>query len=375
LLKVFFAGKNDQICHENICQKMLNNILKNQRAKLALKVHEISAITGIDQALLSKYESGKRIPSENHLIGLADGYKIPLKVLRRELIVEKIANLVMYEENIGELLSLAESRVEYLSSSEVFDLPELSDSIKDKLKHLDSLREQWQKSKPLNRTQLQKLKEYFSVKYTYDSNRIEGNTLSLQETQLVIKEGVTISGKSLREHLEAINHSEAVDFLEDLINEKEILNKRSLLDLHRLVLKSIDSENADVFRKVPVSIGGSAFLPPQPFMLDKLMEDYFIHYNRQKKMMHPVILAAEMHERLVSIHPFLDGNGRTSRLVMNFILLQSGFTITILKGDAESRINYYKSLEEVQTNNNPEPFYELVIDRVKASLEEHLNLV
>jgi Fic family protein len=354
---------------------MLNNILKNQRAKLALKVQEISALTGIDQALLSKYESGKRIPSENHLIGLADGYRIPLKVLRRELIVEKIANLVMYEENIGELLTLAESRVEYLSSSEVFDLPELSDSIKDKLKHLDSLREQWQKSKPLNRTQLQKLKEYFSVKYTYDSNRIEGNTLSLQETQLVIKEGVTISGKSLREHLEAINHSEAVDFLEDLINEREILNKRSLLDLHRLVLKSIDSENAGVFRKVPVSIGGSAFLPPQPFMLDKLMEDYFIHYNRQKKMMHPVILAAEMHERLVSIHPFLDGNGRTSRLVMNFILLQNGFTITILKGDAESRINYYKSLEEVQVNNNPEPFYDLVIDRVKASLEEHLNLV
>jgi Fic family protein len=354
---------------------MINNILKNQRTNLGLKFQEISALTGIDQALLSKYEGGKRIPSENHLIALADGYKIPLKTLRRELLIDKIAEMVMYEENVSEIFSLAESRVDYLSSKEVFDLPEFSSEVKDKLQRLDLLKNEWQKSKPLNKTQLQKLKEYFAFKYTYDSNRIEGNTLSLQETQLVIKEGVTISGKSMREHLEAINHSEAIDFLEELISEKEPLNKRSLLDLHRLILKSIDSENAGVFRKVPVSIGGSEFMPPQPFLLEKMMEDYFLHYNRQKKFLHPVILAAEMHERLVSIHPFLDGNGRTSRLIMNFILLQNGFTVAILKGDSDSRIKYYNALQEVQMNNNTEPFYLLVIERCVDSLKEHLNLV
>lgn len=354
---------------------MINNVLKNQRATLGLKIQEISAVTGIDQALLSKYESGKRIPSENHLLALADGYKISLRTLRRELLIDKIAGLVMYEENVTEIFSLAESRVEYLSSKEVFELPNFSSEVKDKLKMLDTLKAQWQKSKPLNETQLQKLKEFFAFKYTYDSNRIEGNTLSLQETQLVIKEGVTISGKSMREHLEAINHSEAIDFLEELISEREPLNKRSLLDLHRLVLKSIDSENAGVFRKVPVSIGGSEFMPPQPFLLEKMMGDYFLHYNRQRKFLHPVILAAEMHERLVSIHPFLDGNGRTSRLIMNFILLQSGFTVAILKGDSDSRIKYYNALHEVQMNNNTEPFYLLVIERCIESLKEHLNLV
>jgi Fic family protein len=354
---------------------MINVLLKNQRTNLGLKFQEISAMTGIDQALLSKYEGGKRIPSENHLIALADGYKLPLKVLRRELLIGKIAELVMYEENVPEILSLAESRVEYLSSKDVFDLPVFSSEVQVKLRRLDSLKDQWQKSKPLNQTQLQKLREYFALKYTYDSNRIEGNTLSLQETQLVIKEGVTINGKSLREHLEAINHSEAIDFLEELISVREPLNKRSLLDLHRLVLKSIDSENAGVFRKVPVSIGGSEYMPPQPFLLEKMMEDYFLHYNKQRKFLHPVILAAEMHERLVSIHPFLDGNGRTSRLIMNFVLLQNGYTVAILKGDSDSKIKYYTALQEVQLNNNTEPFYTLVIERCLASLEEHLNLV
>ena len=354
---------------------MINSILKTQRAKLGLKFQEVSALTGIDQALLSKYESGKRVPSDTHLMALADGYKIPFQTLKRELLIDKIAEMVMYEANVSEILSLAESRVEYLSSKEVFDLPEFSLEVRDRLDKLDALRNEWQRRKPLNATQLQKLKVYFALKYTYDSNRIEGNTLSLQETQLVVKEGVTISGKSMREHLEAINHSEAIDFLEELISEKEPLNKRSLLDLHRLVLKSIDSENAGVFRKVPVSIGGSEFMTPQPILLNKMMEDYFIHYQRQKKLLHPVILAAEMHERLVSIHPFLDGNGRTSRLIMNFILLQNGFTVAILKGDPASRIKYYSALQEVQLNNNPEPFYLLVIERCQASLEEHLNLV
>ncbi|TDL99340.1 MAG: DNA-binding protein [Flavobacteriaceae bacterium] len=270
---------------------MISETLKNQRTNLGLKIQEMSSNTGIDQALLSKYESGKRNPSENHIIALADGYKIPLRQLRRQMLAEKIANLVMYEDNVSEIFMVAESRVAYLS--------------KEELRILDELKKEWQKNRPLNRTQLTKLKEYFALKYTYDSNRIEGNTLSLQETQLVVKEGVTISGKSMREHLEAINHSEAIDFLEDLILNKESLDKRSILDLHRLILKTIDSENAGVYRKVPVSIGGSEYMPPQPFLLEKMMEDYFIHYNRQRKYMHPVILAAEMHERLVSIHPFL----------------------------------------------------------------------
>jgi Fic family protein len=105
------------------------------------------------------------------------------------------------------------------------------------------------------------------------------------------------------------------------------------------------------------------------------MEDYFLHYENQKRTMHPVILAAEMHERLVSIHPFVDGNGRTSRLVMNLILQKHGYTIANLKGDYASRMEYYKALEAVQVNNQPEVFYLLVGNAVKLSLQKHLEMV
>lgn len=160
----------------------------------------------------------------------------------------------------------------------------------------------------------------------------------MQETSLVVQEGLTIGGKTMREHLEAVNH-------------------------------------AGRYRSVPVRISGSRHEPPQPYLLDKLMEDYFLHYEQQKRSLHPVILAADMHERLVSIHPFLDGNGRTARLVMNLVLLRNGFTIAILKGDAASRPAYYQALEKVQANNEPQVFYGLVMDAVERSLQGHLGMV
>jgi len=180
-----------------------------------------------------------------------------------------------------------------------------------------------------------KIQEALAIEYTYESNRIEGNTLTLQETQLVIEKGLTISGKPLKEHLEAINHKEAIDFITDLVKEKEPLNERNLLQIHSIILKSIDKINAGRYRKVPVLISGSTHTPPQPYLVQKLMEDYFLFYEENKSSLHPVVLSAEMHERLVTIHPFIDGNGRTSRLVMNLILLQNGFPIANIKGDTE----------------------------------------
>jgi Fic family protein len=353
---------------------MVSNIIKEKRELLSLKIQELSARSGIDQALLSKYESGKRVPSEKHLYLLADAYQIPFAELRKEFLIDKICDIVAYETDREEILHLAESRVAYLTSAEVLQVPDLSSELIIKLREIDKLKSEWQKSKPLNSTQLQKMREHFAIKYTYDSNKIEGNTLSLYETQLVVNEGITINGKSMREHLEAINHAEAVSFLEDIISSKELFGRRTLMDLHRLVLKSIDTANAGVFRSVPVAISGTEFMPPQPFLLEKLMEDYFEHYKIQKNKMHPIILAAEMHERLVSIHPFIDGNGRTSRLIMNFILLQNGYTLAILKGDFDSKIAYFNALKAIQNDSNPEPFYNLIADRVKESLLEHLNL-
>lgn len=345
---------------------------KNQTGK---NLSDLVKITGIDQALLSKYMNGKRIPSENHLLKLAEALKVPYSELRTSYLTEKIVQILAYEPRALEIIAAAESRVEYLTSNDTFKIPELSDEIKQKLTRIDTLKKKWSGLKPLNSSQLKKLNEFFRVKYTYESNRIEGNTLTYQETHLVINEGVTIGGKPMIDHLEAINHNEAVHWLYELLNGKEDISKRNVLDLHRIVLKSIDSSNAGVYRKVPVMISGSEHKPPEPFLIEKLMEDYFMHYTKQKSILHPVILAAEMHERLASIHPFIDGNGRTSRLVMNFILLKNGFTIANLKGDTKSRMDYYKALENVQVHNNPEPFYHLITDKVIESIEEHLELV
>ena len=239
------------------------------------------------------------------------------------------------------------------------------------LQQIDNLKLEYNQFRDMENVKIQ---EALAIEYTYESNRIEGNTLTLQETQLVIEKGLTISGKPLKEHLEAINHKEAIDFISDLVKVKESLNERNLLQIHSIILKSIDRENAGIYRKVPVLISGSTHTPPQPYLVQKLMEDYFIFYEENKNNLHPVVLSAEMHERLVTIHPFIDGNGRTSRLVMNLILLQNGYPIANIKGDTDSRMNYYNALENARKENKV-GFILLVAELVKESLERRIKLL
>ena len=216
------------------------------------------------------------------------------------------------------------------------------------------------------------IKEALEVEFLYESNRIEGNTLTLRETQLVINEGMTISGKSMREHLEAINHKEAILFIDDLVSQKVDLSEYILKQIHGIVLYGIDRENAGVYRKLPLA---SKHLPPQPYLLQDLMEDYFQFYNQEKDNLHPVVLAAEMPERLVTIYPFIDGNGRTSRLIMNLILLQYGFPLAIIGGDYDSRMAYYDALEKVQSENNKEDFILLIAEKVLFALKRYINIL
>jgi Fic family protein len=239
-----------------------------------------------------------------------------------------------------------------------------------RLQEIDVLKEAYSQYRNLDNAKIQ---EALAIEYTYDSNRIEGNTLTLQETQLVIEKGLTISGKPLKEHLEAINHNEAIDFISDLVKNKEHLNVRNLLQIHAIILKSIDKENAGFYRKVPVLISGSLHTPPQPYLVSKLMEDYFLFYEVSKMNLHPIVLCAEMHERLVSIHPFIDGNGRTARLIMNLILLQNGFPIANIKGDTDSRMSYYTALENSRMDNKIE-FILLIAGVVKYTLERRIQL-
>jgi len=220
-----------------------------------------------------------------------------------------------------------------------------------------------------------KIREAFQVEFTYESNRIEGNTLTLNETQLVINEGMTIGGKSMQEHLEAINHKEAILFVEDIVNQKLDFSEYLLKQLHGIVLHGIDRENAGRYRNVPVLISGSTYIPPQPCLVPKLMEDYFRFYEIEKDNLHPIVLSAEMHEKLVTIHPFIDGNGRTSRLVMNLILLQQGYPLAIIGGSPENRIKYYEALQQVQNGENKTAFVDYIIEIMIQSLKRYLAIL
>ncbi|HSN49324.1 MAG TPA: Fic family protein, partial [Flavobacterium sp.] len=148
-----------------------------------------------------------------------------------------------------------------------------------------------------------------------------------------------------------------------------------VLSIHNLILRGIKPEDAGRYRRVQVMIEGSSYMPPQPFLVSKEMEDFFIWYETHKNGLHPVLLDAELHQRLVTIHPFMDGNGRTSRLVMNLILLQNGYVIANIKGDYDNRTKYYNALETAQTKNDKEDFLIFVAKTEKASLERYLEII
>lgn len=354
---------------------MVGDVISEGRKKSGLSLKELSHITGIDQTLISRIEKSKRLPTEKQLTSFSEFLSIDRNLLEKELLTEKVLNVVKYSPNAQEILEVAESRIEYLSQKGFYEMADLSDDLKILLQKADDLKNIWNDKLPLNATQKNKINEYFDVAYTYESNRIEGNTLTLQETMLVAVEGLTIGGKSLNEHLEAVNHLEAISFIRALAENNEPFTRRSLLEIHRLILKGIDTENAGIYRSVPVRITGSEHEPPQPYLIEKLMEEFFRFYAYQQSKSHPLLLAAEMHERLVSIHPFIDGNGRTSRLLMNLLLARAGYPRVNIKGDLKSRLNYYQCLEKVQIDNDRLPFYRLVINEAIRSLEDHLELV
>ncbi len=355
---------------------MLGNIVKISRKNQNISLKELAQTLAIDPSLLSRIERNERPATENQVRELAKILNLNPADLLKTWLEDKVVNVLKpYPTFAADVLMAMESRIEYLTGPRALERFPISTELQNQLQKIDDLRADWAAKKPENGTQLSKLNESFGVEYTYESNRIEGNTLTLQETYLVIHEGLTIGGKSMQEHLEAINHDEAIEFVVDLVKNNIEITEYRLKQLHQLVLKGIDRKNAGVYRSVPVRIGGSSHIPPEPYMLGKLMEELFVFYETEKERMHPVLLAAEMHERLVTIHPFIDGNGRTARLLMNLILLRHGYAIAILKGNTDSRLAYYNALAAVQNDANTAPFYELIANAVEQSLKAHLALV
>jgi len=217
------------------------------------------------------------------------------------------------------------------------------------------------------------LEDWFRVELTYTSNAIEGNTLTRRETALVVEKGLTVGGKSLQEHLEASNHAYALDWIKNLAHRPDgVPSENELLQLHSLILRGIDDRHAGRYRDVTVMISGSSVVLPNPFKVPELMEE-FIQWLTTTKNLHPVELASEAHYRLVSIHPFIDGNGRTARLLMNLILINHGYPPAIIS--KRDRLAYIASLEKAQLGGSRDDYLKMIAKAANRSLDIYLKAI
>lgn len=240
------------------------------------------------------------------------------------------------------------------------------------LEKASQLMEMVSKSRPLPDYVVKDLIHDFNIKNTYHSNAIEGNTLSLYETKVILEEGITVSGKSFREHLEANNHKEALEYVQELIQKDSPLNQRIIKDIQAIVLQGINKSIAGIYRNTPAIIVGANHIPTAYEKIQDEMDLLMDWYNNSSEM-HPIEKASLLHAKFVNIHPFADGNGRTARLLMNFELMKAGYLpVTIEK---EARIEYYESLDISGIQGNYNPFVNFVAVREVKVLKDRLEFL
>lgn len=236
---------------------------------------------------------------------------------------------------------------------------------------VDKLKKKLDSKRPIPKETLRSLEESINLEWTYNSNGIEGNTLTLRETQVVLG-GITVGGKSIKEHLEAINHEKAILYLNELVKEDNPITEWNIKGIHQLVLKDIDDENAGRYRRENVTIKGATHTPPDYLKVPELMEKLVLNYENWNDF-HPIIQATLIHGELVKIHPFVDGNGRTSRLLMNLDLMNHGFNPVIIK--KEDRLEYYETLDKAHTNSDYTDFIKLITKLEIEILKKYLELL
>jgi Fic family protein len=248
----------------------------------------------------------------------------------------------------------------------------LLQQLTDKLQRLQALR-------PLEPARVRALEETviapFELEVIATSNQIEGNSLTLRETEMVLAKGVTIAGKPLKDHLEAVNLAAAFSYLKELVKTREPVTGRMVREFHQMVLSRIDDEWAGSYRTVPVRITGASHQPPHFLEVPRLMDEWETQLATTAADLHPVLLAADAHAQLVGIHPFVDGNGRTSRLVMNLVLMQAGYPAIVIPSDSASRLAYYDALDATHTGTHPHAFRDFVATATATMLDRYLAIL
>ena len=229
--------------------------------------------------------------------------------------------------------------------------------------------EELNKRRPLTEGELERLNEEFLTEYTYNSNAIEGNTLTLRETDMVLR-GLTIDQKSLKEHLEVIGHKEAFDFVTELVKEKCEINERVIKQIHYLVLAD-KKDDRGVYRRVPVRIMGAAHETAQPYLIVTKMEEVLRNYLASEE--HIVTKLARFHIEFEGIHPFIDGNGRTGRLLVNLELMKAGYPPIDIK--FTDRIAYSNAFDEYHVKHNLKAMESLFAKYINERLDIYLKML
>ncbi|WP_303966543.1 Fic family protein [Sporosarcina ureae] len=242
----------------------------------------------------------------------------------------------------------------------------------EKLYRLTLIKKNLDQLRPFSKELTRSLNEDFIIKSTYHSNAIEGNRLSVYETKAVLEDGIVIAGKSMREHLEAINHKEAILVAEEIVQQDQPFSEMVIKELHGIVLHSIDRANAGKYREQNVIISGASHTPPDAVVVPQLMTDLIEWYNAAAGL-HPVERAAILHSKFVNIHPFTDGNGRTARLLLNLELVRSGYLPVII--ETERRFEYYALLDRAAVTGDYKGVVEFVVDYEELELERYLGFI
>ena len=333
----------------------MKSLLKNAREQKGFKTREVAQILGIDQALISKFESGTRKPTKDQISKLAQLLEIDYETLMITWLKEKILHEIGEEEFALKALLLVEQEIQCNQKRISSNVLSTMQSILDEI---ESLKNQIQSFQHFD---LHRISKTLELEFISESNRLNGNSLTLQETKSVINEGLTIPGKNMQEHLEAVNTQETIAYIKDLNQKKIPLSEKEFLIIHKLILRGIKPENSGKYKNETLII--------------REMNLFFNWYEANKNSLHPILLASEAHLKIMTISPFENGNVQIANLVMNWILLQNDYVFATIQGNEEHINEYLSVLEECQNKNDKSLFINYILQIEKENLMRAIELV
>lgn len=347
----------------------MKNILRAARENKGIKTRELSKMVQVDQALISKFESGSRRPTKDQLLKLASTLDIELNPLLISWLKEKILHEISNEEFALEALKEAQEELTIKLAKESKSINDLFENDLQLIEELKIVAHQLGVANNI------KLQDNFIISYVFESNSLDGNSISKIETELILNEGQSIVGKSMHEHLAVINHQEALRYTHKIAQSKELLTVATIIEIHQLLFRGINPKEAGTFRTTAISIKDDLFSPPKPESIEADLESLMLWLNENKNHLHPVLLAAAFKIKFVCLQSFKQGTAKIARLLTNLILLHNDLTPIIYKSDSDSKKTYLIALMASIQDQNNSSFTTFLLQQEKESLNYNISFV